>query len=130
MFRLVFFKLVVFSVAVALLAAFGLIWIPSMLPFQVFTWIALVFFFLVTTVSLYIGLKGLEKSSYGFVASVNGIVLLKLMLSVMLIIVYMLITKPEDPVFIVPFFLFYIFFTVFEVRELLIAQNKKTGPKK
>ncbi len=130
MFRLVFFKLVVFSVAVALLAAFGLIWIPSMLPFQVFTWIALVFFFLVTTISLYIGLKGLEKSSYGFVASVNGIVLLKLMLSVMLIIVYMLITKPEDPVFIVPFFLFYIFFTVFEVRELLIAQNKKTGPKK
>lgn len=130
MFRLVFFKLVVFTVAIALLAASGIIWIPAMLPFQVFTWIALVFFFLVTALSLYIGLKGLEKSSYGFVASVNGIVLLKLMLSVMLIIVYMLFAKPKDPVFIVPFFLFYIFFTVFEVRELLIAQQKSTGPKK
>lgn len=130
MFRLVFFKLVVFTVAVALLAAFGILWIPAMLPFQVFTWIALVFFFLVTAISLYIGLKGLEKSSYGFVASVNGIVLLKLMLSVILIIFYMLFAKPEDPVFIVPFFLFYIFFTVFEVRELLMAQNNKTGTKK
>lgn len=130
MFRLVLIKLLVFTVALALLAAFSIIWIPAMLPFQSFTWIALVFFFLVTTLSLYIGLKGLEKSSYGFVASVNGIVLLKLMLSVVLIIVYMLLVKPKDPVFIVPFFLFYIFFTVFEVRELLLTQNKKTGPNK
>ena len=103
--------------------------VPAMASFQIFTWISLAFFSLITALTLYIGLKGLEKNSYGFVASVNGIVLVKLMLSVVLVLVYVLIERPKDPKFIIPFFIFYILFTIFEVREILMAQKVKSREK-
>lgn len=39
------------------------------------------FFFLITLLTGYMGFRGLEKSAHGFVASVNGMVVLKLFLS-------------------------------------------------
>ncbi len=130
MYRSAFIKLVIFTAIIAVLTAIANFFIPALLPFQAFSWISMAFFFLVTAVTIYIGLNGLGKSSYGFVASVNGIVLLKLMLSVVLIIVYMLLARPKDPMFILPFFAFYICFTVFEVRALLIAQHQHKKHKK
>ncbi|HUM48358.1 MAG TPA: hypothetical protein PLD84_15610 [Chitinophagales bacterium] len=113
----------------AFIVALGTYLIPGMASFQIFTWISLAFFSLITALTLYIGLKGLEKNSYGFVASVNGIVLVKLMLSAVLVLVYVLIERPKDPKFIIPFFIFYIVFTIFEVREILMAQKVKSRNK-
>ena len=125
-YKTVFSRLIIYSAAIAVLVVIaGLLW-PSIASFRDFTWLSFTFFALLTGLTLYIGLRGLEKSSYGFVASVNGIVLLKLMLSVVLVLVYVILTKPKEPQFILPFFIFYILFTVFEVRELLLAQNMKS----
>lgn len=126
MYKTIFSKLIICTAGMALIVALLSYLFPAMAGFQSFTWIALIFFSLITALTLYIGLTGLEKSNYGFVASVNGIVLVKLMLSVVLVLAYVLIAKPKDPVFIIPFFLFYIVFTVFEIWQLLMAQKVKS----
>ncbi|MEO6167372.1 MAG: hypothetical protein ABIO46_05925 [Chitinophagales bacterium] len=127
--RTIFSRLIIYTAAIAFIVALATYLIPAMASYQNFTWISLAFFSLITALTLYIGIKGLEKNSYGFVASVNGIVLVKLMLSVVLVLTYVLIARPKDPKFIIPFFVFYILFTVFEIRELLMAQKIKTGKK-
>lgn len=125
-YKTVFSRLIIYCAAIAVLVVIaGFLW-PSITSFQDFTWLSFTFFALLTALTLYIGLRGLEKSSYGFVASVNGIVLLKLMLSVVMVLVYVIFAKPKEPQFILPFFIFYILFTVFEVRELLLAQHVKS----
>ena len=129
MYKTIFSKLIICTTGMALLVALASYLLPAMAPFQSFTWISLIFFALLTALTLYIGLTGLEKSSYGFVASVNGIVLVKLMFSAVLVLVYVVITRPHNPFFIIPFFVFYILFTVFEVRELLMAQKIKAREK-
>jgi hypothetical protein len=97
---------------------------------QNFTWLSLAFFFILTVITGYIGIHALGKSAHGFVASVNGIVLLKLMLSVGFLIAYLVITKPASPYFIIPFFVFYIIYTVFEIRQLIIAQKRNRKQQK
>ena len=128
-YKTVFSRLIIYSAAIAVLVVIAGLLFPAIASFQDFTWLSLIFFSLLTALTLYIGLRGLEKSSYGFVASVNGIVLLKLMLSVILVLLYVIFVKPKEPMFILPFFLFYILFTVFELRELLLAQKAKSKDK-
>lgn len=128
-YKTVFSRLIIYSAAIAVLVVIAGLLFPAIASFQDFTWLSLIFFSLLTALTLYIGLRGLEKSSYGFVASVNGIVLLKLMLSVILVLLYVIFVKPKEPLFILPFFLFYILFTVFELRELLLAQKAKSKDK-
>jgi hypothetical protein len=118
-------RLTICTAAMAVLVAAANYFIPFFDSFQLFTWLSLAFFFVVTVITLYIGMSGLEKSSYGFVASVNGIVLIKLMLSVALVIGYMLVERPHQAHFIIPFFFFYIVYTIFEVQQLLAAQKMK-----
>ncbi|MBK9731856.1 MAG: hypothetical protein IPO83_11320 [Chitinophagaceae bacterium] len=129
MYRTIFSRLIILTAGLALIVALLSFLIPAIASFQLFTWISLVFFSLITALTLYIGLRGLEKTSYGFVASVNGIVLVKLLLSAVLVLMYVVITRPHNPAFIIPFFVFYILFTVFEVRELLLAQKVKARKK-
>ena len=104
--------------------------VPFFHAFQDFTWLSLVFFIVLTIITGKIGFRSLQKSPYGFVASVNGIVILKLFLGVGFIIAYVLIAKPEGPSFIISFFVLYVFYTVFEIRTLIIAQRKKPGKQK
>lgn len=124
-----FRKLVLFTLGMLVLVVGVMYTIPYFASIQTFTWISLFFFFAVTAITLYVGLRGLEKSAYGFVASVNGIVLIKLLLSAALVILYVVIERPHEPKFIIPFFFFYFVFTVFEIRQLLIAQKLKTDTK-
>jgi len=111
------------TAALAVVIALVNYFVPSLQSFQKFTWLSLTFFFVVTIVSGSIGFRGLEKSAHGFVASVNGMVMLKLFLSVIFIIVYVLIAKPHTPLFITSFFFLYVIYAVFEIRELIIAQK-------
>ena len=95
-----------------------------------FTWLSIAFFFTLTIITGYIGFRSLEKSAYGFVASVNGIVLIKLLLCVGFVIAYLVIARPHAPDFVISFFILYIIYTVFEIRELVIAQRKRSGKEK
>jgi len=129
--RSFYFRLVVLTLVLAALA-FLVYRSVSSLQYENFAWFSLLFFVAVTLLTFPIALNGLKKNTgHGFVASVNGMVMLKIFLSIAFIIVYILLAKPKSPAFIFPFFVFYIVFTVFEVRELLRAQKillkKKDG---
>jgi len=115
--------LIILSIGLAVIIAVVNYFIPLFQPFQNFTWLSLAFFFIVTLLTGYVGLRGLEKSAHGFVASVNGMVVLKLFMSVIFIITYVVIAKPNSAVFITSFFILYVVFSVFEIRELIMAQK-------
>ena len=129
MFRKSLTRLFILTLIIAIILIPLNYFIPLLASFQQFTWLSLIFFFIITLITVYIGLRGLEKSGHGFVASVNGIVMIKLFFCAGLVIVYMLIARPGNATFILPFFLFYVLFTVFEIREVLKAQKMLLGQK-
>src|SRR6266513_2259232 len=124
-FRSFIISLIILTIIMMVISAILNYFIPFFHSIQNFTWFSLAFFFVLTVITGYIGFRSLEKSAYGFVASVNGIVLLKLMLSVGFLIAYLVIIKPGSPNFIISFFVFYIIYTVFEIRQLIMAQKRK-----
>jgi len=129
-FRSFIFSLIILTTVMTVISALVNYLVPFFHSIQNFTWFSLAFFFVLTAITGYIGFRSLEKSAYGFVASVNGIVLLKLLLSVGFLIAYLVITKPGSPYFIISFFVFYIIYTVFEIRQLIIAQKRKIEQQK
>ena len=129
-FRSFIIILTILTAGIAIVIAIVNLLIPFFLSVQIFTWSALAFFFALTIITGYMGFRSLEKSAYGFVASVNGIVLLKLALSVAFVVAYLLIAKPDKPNFIISFFILYIIYTVFEIRQLIMAQKRKIQQQK
>ncbi len=125
MFRSFIAKLILITAAIAAVLAMGNFLSPFLRSFQIFSWSALAFFFLLTVITGYMGFRAIDKSTHGFIASVNGIVLLKLVLSIGFLICFLLITKPAASTFIVSFFFLYITFTVFEIYQLVVAQKIK-----
>jgi peptidoglycan/LPS O-acetylase OafA/YrhL len=123
-------KLILVTLFCAVVIAVLNYFIPFFNSFQQFTWAALIYFFALTILAGYIGVRSLSKSAHGFVASVNGIVMLKLFLSAAFVIAYAIITKPHRPDFVISFFLLYVVYTVFLVREFIIAQKKSSLQKK
>src|SRR5436190_3106870 len=107
------FSSIILTAVVAVVIAVVNLLVPFFRSFQIFTWSSLAFFFALTLVTGYIGFRSLDKSSHGFVAGVNGIVFLKLMLGVGFVIAFVLIAKPGTPNFIISFFILYIIYTVF-----------------
>ena len=122
-------RLILLTVIMALIIAVCNFSIPMLQSFQLFTWISLAFFFLLTLITGYMALKGMEKSPHGFVASVSGIVMVKLFLSAGLVIAYVLLAKPDNASFIISFFVLYVVYTVFEIRQMILAQKSQQRAK-
>lgn len=99
--------------------------------FQLFTWLSLTFFFLVSCGVYLMASKGVSaNSSYRFVSMVMGSFTGKLMLCIVFLLLYVAIAKPQGkPFFIIPFFIFYIVYTVMEMIELLKLNSKKNTEK-
>lgn len=92
-------------------------------PAIVFGWWALLFFLFITLFTGWLGLNALRQSARGFVAAVSSMVMIKLLASAAFVAGYALWMHPESPVFIIPFFVLYVLFTVFEIRQLIGAQK-------
>jgi hypothetical protein len=129
-FRSFIILLTILTACIAIVIAAVNFLFPFFLSIQIFTWSALLFFFVLTIITGYMGFRSLEKSPHGFVASVNGIVLLKLAMSIAFIVACLLIAKPDKPNFIISFFILYIIYTVFEVRQFIIVQKRKIQQEK
>ncbi|MCS6990258.1 MAG: hypothetical protein NZL95_00140 [Chitinophagales bacterium] len=115
------FGLFVLLSGIAALAALALGWAH---PAIRLCWWALIFFLFITALTGWMGLRALHQSARGFVTSVSLMVTAKLLGSALFVALYAWLTKPQSPMFIIPFFILYIFFTVFEIRELIIAQKR------
>ena len=77
------------------------------------------FFTLITAISLWVGLNGLQKSDVKFVTHVNGAITIKLLGAMIFLIVFLLNFTENKLEFVVNFFIQYLLFTVFEISALL-----------
>jgi hypothetical protein len=129
-FRSFIIQLIILTAATAILIAIANYFIPFFQAQQSVTWISLAFFFLLTIITGYIGFRSIEKNAYGFVSNVNGMVMLKLLFCVGFVVAWLLIAKPGKPYFVIPFFILYVIFTFFEIRQLVMAQKRQSQQQK
>ena len=92
-----------------------------------FVWIVYVFLSILLFIVIAIAATSKNvKSPSQSLSIVLGAMIIKFSMSLLLIIVYVLFTRPENAAFIVPFFLLYPIYTVFEVHYLIQISKKET----
>ena len=73
------------------------------------------FFFLLSLAMFYAAAKAaISKDQNAFTRLIMVFTMVKMLLSVVLVVVYQKVAQPEDVLFVVPFFVIYIVYTVFE----------------
>jgi exosortase/archaeosortase len=84
------------------------------------------FLFLGITVLMYIfGQQAINSTNKMLFTNVSlAFILLKMMLSVMILVLYKKIAHPTSNVFVIPFFLVYFIFTIFETYLMLKLTRK------
>ncbi len=77
------------------------------------------FFFAVTLIIHYLLLKAYERKHSRFITSFMLVIFLKLFFYLSIMVVYVLINKTDAMRFIITYFIFYVFYTTFEVVSIL-----------
>ena len=91
-----------------------------------FAWICYVFFTLLTFLTLYItSLSQKASTPVKGTYMILGAMGIKFLFSMFLILAYLLAVRPDNPRFILPFFILYLVFTVVETRYLLMMTKGK-----
>lgn len=97
------------------LALFLLNNLPLFQTYQDLSLWSVILFVVISIVMFYIGRWGVEHSNKNiFTTLLFGFVAAKMFLSVVLLLVYHLFMEPANQFFILPFFLVYIVYTIFE----------------
>lgn len=94
-------------------------------PFSWSCWL----FFIVFSIAVYLfGLRAARSPNrQAFTNATVGFIFFKMMLSVAFVFIYVKINKPPNALFIIPFFINYLCFTIFETRFMI--QLGKIRPK-
>ena len=89
--------------------------IPVLSPFIGFYLISIGFFFLLSLAMFFTSAKAaVSKDKNSFTRLIMVFTMVKLFLTVIIVVLYQRLAKPENVIFILPFFIIYIAFTVFE----------------
>lgn len=85
-----------------------------------FSWSCWLFFVLFSMAVFFFGLKAARSSNrHDFTNASMGFIFFKMMLSVGFVFVFVKLNKPPDALFIIPFFINYLCFTIFETRFMI-----------
>ncbi len=88
---------------------------PLFYAYQDLSWWSVILFVVISVVMYYAGKWGVEHANKNiFTSLLFGFVAAKMFLSVVLILIYYLLQEPTNKLFILPFFLVYVIYTVFE----------------
>lgn len=115
-----FFKqLGVLSIALILLL-FLLHAFTAFKAFQVLSWLSLGLFILLS-IGMYFGgyQAAMSDNKHTFTNAVLGFTIGKMVLSVIVILTYNELAQPESKLFLIPFFVIYVIFTVFETYFMM-----------
>lgn len=84
-------------------------------------WISLAFFVALSITMFYLGkmTAGSDKSRMAFSNTVLGLVIGKMILSMLIVFSYAQEVKPESKLFLIPFFAIYFIYTIFETWFLM-----------
>lgn len=114
-----FIQLFFLSILLSILI-FSLNYIPDFAVHELFSWGALLLFVLLTVLMFFVGKKSaLDQNKNKFTNIVFGFTFVKLALAATVIIAYYLIAKPENKLFIIPFFIIYFTFTAYETYLMM-----------
>jgi len=92
----------------------------SQIGYLYFYIICLIAFLLFTGLSLFVGLKTYNHRNPGlFGTAAISTMTFKMMVSILLVAVYVKVFASPDKWFVLPFFLMYLYFTVFEAWALI-----------
>lgn len=81
------------------------------------SWISLLFFILFTVVVFYVAENAaLSSNPHTFTSVIMGVVIGKMFFSIIIILVYIKLMNPESRYFLLPFFIIYFSFTIFELH--------------
>lgn len=99
-------------------------------PFKAYStisWLSLALF-IVLSIGMYLGgfNAAMSENKHTFTNAVLGFTIGKMVLSVIVILGYNEIFKPESKLFIIPFFVIYVIFTVFETYFMMKLGKMKT----
>lgn len=95
-----------------------------------FTWFSFGLFTLLSLLIFRLGKNSMNSSNpNAFIRVVMGSTAIKILAAMISILVYMQLFKPEDKLFVIPFFAFYLLFTIYETRFLL-GMSKTGRPEK
>ena len=92
---------------------------PRMNAVSTFTMLTISVFTVIVGLAFVLGLRSSRsESKYGFVRLVMILIFVKMMICVLLIVYHLETERPESKLFIIPFLLIYLIFTIFEVSVL------------
>jgi len=120
-------QLSIFSfVMLAILLAVGLS--PLILPYQNFGWISWIVFFVLSLGMFFIGQKAaVSKNNFAFTQVVILTMIVKMVLAFFLCVLYYMLAQPENKYFIIPLFIVYLGFTIFETYFMMKIGNSKSN---
>ena len=108
------FQLVMLTILLIVIIM-GLQFLPSFSSSTGFSLFCIGFFFLLSLVMFFIAAKAaVSKDKYAFTRLIIVFTMLKMLLTVVLVVIYQKIAKPEGGTFLFPFFIIYIAYTVYE----------------
>lgn len=119
-------KLILFSFIISLVV-YLIHFVPVLDPFLEFIRYATLFFTLLSTLIYRIVSAGIKnKNSNSFITSVYVAMMIKMIFCVIAVLSYYFIVKPGNIYFVIPFFIFYILYTVFETF-VLVKESAKSN---
>jgi hypothetical protein len=93
--------------------------LPELIPYQNLFWISQVFFIILSLISFIGGKHFVKKpNKNAFFQFMMLLIFARLVTSATLVIGYFQMTKPTDKLFLLPFFIAYLSYTIFEVAFL------------
>ena len=119
-----FFKgLFLATVLAAILVFISGYW-SKIADYQDFGWICIAFFILWSAVMFFYIYKKDNSKPYTFINAVMVFTMGKLILSAVLIVGYFKLMEPASKIFVIPFFVTYIIYTIFETRFMMKLGRK------
>ena len=94
-------------------------WVPKLEAFSTFTIISVAVFSAVVGLAYVVGSRVARSNSKGrFVQLIMFLVLIKMMICILLVVFHVKLNEPSNKLFVLPFLLVYLIFTIFEVITL------------
>lgn len=91
-----------------------------------FVWISVAFYYLLTLGLFSLSVMGLKSSNRTFSTAVFGSMTIRFIFCILFLVIYLIINKEKNVSFIVTYLLLYLFYTIFEIFQLV----RKLRPEK
>jgi len=93
---------------------------------QGLSWLSIGFFFSLTVLMYELGRRlAVNPNKNAFTSMVMVFVFVKMLLSIFIIVVYAKVAAPSSKLFVVPFFVVYLIYTIFETYFLMVLGRSK-----